>query len=72
MKEYLNSILFSDEHVEKFLAKFEKKFGVQLEHYFDSWMNEKHLPAFVISNVECNEILDSDVTRYQIIFDIKN
>ena len=72
MKEYLNSILFTDEQVEEYLAKFEEKFGARLEQYFDFWMREKKLPAFTISNLEGYEILDNNKTKYQVTFDITN
>ena len=72
MKEYLNSILFTDERVEEYLAEFEEKFGTRLEEYFDFWMREKKLPAFTISNLEGYEILDNNKTKYQVMFDITN
>ncbi|MFC1725278.1 hypothetical protein ACFL4T_06600 [candidate division KSB1 bacterium] len=72
LKEYLDSIYLNDNPVEDFLDKFEERFGDNLEQHFDAWMNEKNLPAYVVSNLESYEILDNNQTRYQVFFDIKN
>jgi len=72
IKNYLDSVLYKDQPVEVFLSEFEKKFNIKLEHYFDSWMYDKKLPAFVISDIESYEIIEENRTRYQVKFDITN
>jgi len=72
MKDYLESIIFTDKPVVDFITAINERFGIQLESYLNSWMKEKNLPAFVMSDVESYEILDNDKTRYQILFDVSN
>jgi len=70
--EYLNSREFKDITVKEFLLEFETRFGLDLEPHFDSWLQEKKLPAFIITGLENSEVLDQEQTRYQVKFKVSN
>ncbi|MEA1997196.1 MAG: hypothetical protein U9N45_06130, partial [Gemmatimonadota bacterium] len=72
LKDYLGSRLFSDIRVQDFLSELGGSSDLGLEHYFDSWLNEKKLPAFTFSDLDCYEILDQEHTRYQAVFKVSN
>jgi len=72
LMDYLNSCLFSDCRVEDFLAELEARFGIDLKPYFDTWLFQKKLPAFIIDEADCYEIYHGEQTRYQVIFNVYN
>jgi len=72
LMDYLSSCLFSDCRVEDFLAELESNFGVDLKPYFDTWLFQKKLPAFIIDEADCYEIYHGEQIRYQVIFNVYN
>lgn len=70
--DYLNSREFEDISVKEFLEDFETRFDLALESHFDSWVHEKKLPAFIVTELGNNEILDQEQTRYQVKFKVSN
>jgi len=69
---YLESREFEDISVKEFLGEFKTRFGLDPESHFDYWLHEKKLPAFIITGVENNKVLDQEQTRYQVRFKVSN
>lgn len=72
INDYLESRKFEDISVDEFLGELETRLGLNLEQRFDSWLNGKQLPAFIITDLENTEILDQEQTRYQVRFKVSN
>ena len=70
--EFLTSRTFSDIKTEEFITDLDDEFWIDLEPYFNSWLEEKQLPAFIITDLDCYEILDGNIARYQVIFNVSN
>lgn len=69
---FLASRKFRDIRTEEFISGLDDEFWIDLEPYFDSWLKEKQLPAFVVTDFDCYEFLDGNVARYQVIFKVSN
>jgi len=72
LKDYFNSHEFIDIPVGDFLAELKNRFGLELEPHFESWLEEKKLPGFIVTDLDSYEILDQERTRYQVVFKVAN
>ena len=70
--DYLKKHIYTDSKADEFIAALNNEFGFDLEPYFDSWLNAKQLPAFVIADISGFEFFDFDATRYQVLFKVTN
>jgi hypothetical protein len=72
MNDFLASMRFESRQVSGFISAFKTNFGEDLKQYFDTWMSATNLPAFIISDVQCYEILEENQVRYQVRFRVEN
>ncbi|MBT4483480.1 MAG: hypothetical protein HOC71_07365 [Candidatus Latescibacteria bacterium] len=73
---YLSDIFTYDQfkniNVEEFAREFKDLFEFDLVPLLDSWQHEKNLPAYIITDPACLEIIENERTRYQVTFTVSN
>lgn len=72
LSEFLNSNHFKNVDVNELISLLKQQFNFDIEPYFNTWYQERQLPAYVIADVEAYKVLDKDRTRYQIKFKASN
>ncbi|MBA7570325.1 hypothetical protein ES708_12074 [subsurface metagenome] len=72
LMEFLDANRFGNIKVEDFVDELKNRYGFDLAPQFDDWMNETELPAFIMSDPFCEEILMDELTQYQVTFSITN
>ncbi|HUU27135.1 MAG TPA: hypothetical protein VM123_04915 [archaeon] len=72
LKDYLDSHMFTDSRVSEFQTGLKERFALDIETYLDSWLHEKKLAAFIVTDLDCYEVLDQERTRYQVVFKVYN
>ncbi len=55
-----------------FLDALNERLGFDLEAHFDRWINERRLPVFYFTDINCIEILEDEATMYYISFNVYN
>ncbi|MFC1490014.1 hypothetical protein ACFL6K_02265 [Candidatus Latescibacterota bacterium] len=70
--EFLLESRFKEMNAQVIIDRLKERFGYNLESYLDKWMNERRLPAFYFTDLDCIEILESDATRYYASFKVYN
>ncbi len=68
LTEFLNNNHFKNVDVTELISLLKQQFNFDLEPYFDTWYEDRQLPAFIIADVDAYKVLDKDRTRYQIKF----
>ncbi len=65
---------FTNIEVDDFVEAMRLEFDFDLEANFSQWYDSKQLPAFIVSDVSCYEVLDffTESTRYQVYLTIQN
>lgn len=48
------------------------EFGLDLSEFISKWYHENHIPELHIRNVDANQVIIEDITRYQVKFKINN
>ncbi|MFC1650204.1 hypothetical protein ACFL2X_01400 [Candidatus Latescibacterota bacterium] len=75
-EEFLYEIIaesrFAKMDTRAFLERLKERFGFDLELHFDKWINERNLPVFYFTDINCIEILDDETTRYHVTFKVYN
>ncbi|MFC1538355.1 hypothetical protein ACFL6H_02940 [Candidatus Latescibacterota bacterium] len=75
-EEFLYEILkesrFKKVNTRDFIDRMKERFGFDLESYFDRWTNERRLPVFYCTDINCIEILEDEATMYYITFKVYN
>ena len=72
LTEFLNDNHFKNVEVNELISLLKQQFNFDLEPYFNTWYEDRQLPAFSIADVEAYKVLDKDRTRYQIKFKVFN
>ncbi|HUU27132.1 MAG TPA: hypothetical protein VM123_04900 [archaeon] len=72
LRDYLESKVFAESSAEDFVTAINDRFGFDLEPYIDSWLHQKKLPAFLLTDLDSYEILEQGKTRYQVVFKVSN
>jgi len=72
LQDYFEFRAFVSIGADDWVNELKNQFELDLAPYFDSWLHEKNLPAFLIGNPVCTEILDEERTRYQVVFKVTN
>jgi ABC-type transport system involved in multi-copper enzyme maturation permease subunit len=53
-------------------ARFQDRFGLSLAHEVQKWYGQNNLPGFLISNISSYKVMDGEVSRFQVRFNISN
>jgi hypothetical protein len=70
---YVEETRFTEMNARDFIDRLNERFGFDLASRFDTWINERNLPKFYFTDIDCIEILDEDdATRYYITFTVYN
>jgi hypothetical protein len=72
LSEFLNNNHFKNADVNELVTLLKAQFNFDIEPYFNTWYQERQLPAYIIADVEAYKVLDKDRTRYQIKFKASN
>lgn len=72
LSDFLYKNQFRDAETEELLKALDEKFKFELKPYLDAWYNQKGLPAFIVGEMKCYEVIESSMTRYQVIFSVSN
>jgi hypothetical protein len=70
--KYIDDHKFKRVDIIDFNADVKDKFGFEFYPYLNDWFNGKEQPGFIIDNVQANEILVGDRSRYQVTFVASN
>ncbi|MFC1538302.1 hypothetical protein ACFL6H_02675 [Candidatus Latescibacterota bacterium] len=70
--ETLSEYRFTSMDTRSFLDRLNSRFGFNFETHLDAWMNERNVPSFIFSDLNCIEFLDDNATRYNITFTVYN
>ncbi|MFC1613929.1 hypothetical protein ACFL5K_01380 [Gemmatimonadota bacterium] len=72
LKKMHEKQIFSDMNVDFFTDSLSQRFGRDLRQFYDSWMHQKTLPAFDLSNPRMYEFVEGGKTLYQILLSVTN
>ncbi|MFC1692719.1 hypothetical protein ACFL1R_04355 [Candidatus Latescibacterota bacterium] len=72
LQDILTESRFAQMEVKDFLNRLKERFGFDLELLFDTWINERIIPAFLFTDINCIEILDDNRIRYNVTFKAQN
>ena len=53
-------------------ARFHDRFGLSLAREVEKWYGQNNLPGFLISNISSYKVMDGEVSRFQVRFNITN
>lgn len=75
-ENFLSRILrahkFKGLDIEVFNQELKNEFGFDLGPHLETWLKEKNIPGFMLSDILANEIRVGENSRYQVIFKITN
>lgn len=72
LKNFYQNNLFTTIPFNKFQSEFYKKFGIDLTKFLQQWYEDDHSPIVYIKDVDANQTVIDEVTKYQIHFKIYN
>jgi len=72
LSDFLYERQFKDIDVGDLERTLDERFQVDIAPMLDAWYAHKGVPAYVITDVSCREVVDMDRTRYQVMFTIAN
>lgn len=72
LKTFFKENNFTDISFETFQQELEKQSGTDLRHFIRVWYTEDHSPALFIKDVDANQVVVDEITKYQIKFKVNN
>lgn len=69
---YLDNNRFRNISLEEFTSSVYDRFGFELEDHLDDWYNGTGQPGFLFTDIEVNEIVVGNRTRYKVSFTASN
>ena len=72
LSDFLYNNQFRDIDCMNLLQALNQKYSFDLKTFLDDWYNRKGLPAFLVGNMQCREVVSGDRTRYNVIFAVSN
>jgi hypothetical protein len=72
IKNFLNENQFSNIPVERFIQKIAEQFKIDFVPYFNNWYSDTLIAGFIISNIQGEQILENERTRFQTRLTIEN
>jgi hypothetical protein len=70
--EYIDDHSFKRVDIQQFNKDVKDKFNFDFYPYLNDWFNGKDQPGFLITNLQANEIIVGDRSRYQVTFIASN
>lgn len=70
--KYIDDHAFKRVDILQFNNDIKDKFGFEFYPYLDDWFNGKEQPGFLVTNLQANEIIVGDRSRYQVTFVASN
>jgi len=70
--KYLDDHIFERVDILQFNNDVKERFGFDFYPWLDEWFNGKEQPGFLITNLQANEIIVGDRSRYQVNFIASN
>lgn len=72
LKAFSEKYNFTDIPFETFMQEFENQYGIDLKPFINNWYTEEHSPTLFIKDVDANQVIVDEVTKYQIKFKVNN
>ncbi len=72
LKVFFEKNKFTDIPFHQLKDSFEDYFGINLNDFICQWYTENHSPTLFIKDVDANQVIVDEVTRYQIKFKVNN
>ncbi len=72
LKVFFEKNKFTDISFHQLKDSFEDYFGIDLNDFISQWYTENHSPTLFIKDVDANQVIVDEVTRYQIKFKVNN
>ena len=72
LKAFFKKHGFTNIPFERFVWEFEDLYGVRLESFLRKWYTEDHSPTLYVKDVDANQVVVDEVTKYQIRFKVNN
>lgn len=72
LKEFFGKYRFMDIPFKTFEREFEDQYGINLHEFIYKWYTEDHSPTVYIKDMDANQVVIDEVTKYQIKFKINN
>ncbi len=72
LKAFFTSRQFQNIPFDTLRYEIEKRFGIRLSDFIDTWYTASHTPTIYIKDVDANQIVLDEFTKYQIKFKVNN
>ncbi len=72
IKNFLNQHQFSNIPVDQFIQKIAEQFKIDFVPYFNNWYNDTLIAGYIISNIQGEQILENERTKFQTRLTIEN
>ncbi len=72
MHDYLSEHQFETVALEDFSETLFANYQIDFTTLVEDWYNKKHLPGYLVNDVEAYQVFDVDRTRYQVMLNIWN
>ncbi|MDE5610979.1 MAG: hypothetical protein K2I90_03055, partial [Odoribacter sp.] len=66
LKAFFKKYSFTNIPFERFIREFEELYGVRLDAFLRKWYTEEHSPSLYVKDVDANQVVIDEVTKYQI------
>lgn len=72
LKDFFEEYKFRDIPFNTFKTEFEEYSGIDLSGFIHRWYTEDHSPTIFIKDVDANQVVIDEVTKYQVKFKVHN
>ncbi|MDE6450731.1 MAG: hypothetical protein K2L23_00270 [Odoribacter sp.] len=72
LKTFFHGYSFTDLPFDSFIRELKKQHGVDLRPFIHAWYTEDHSPTIFIKDVDANQVIIDEETKYQIKFKVNN
>ncbi len=72
MKKFTEQYRFMEVDFSEFTRQLSEQFNVDISAFLEKWYTEDQTPTILIKNVEANQVLVDDYTKYQVRLDVYN
>lgn len=72
LKDFFQGNRFTDIPFETFNAEFTERYGIDLTDFLYDWYTEDHSPTIFIQEVDANQVVIEEQTKYQVKFKVNN
>lgn len=72
VKTFFNEYGFTDIPFDAFTRELRRQYGVNLRTFMRTWYTEDHSPTIFIKDVDANQVIIDEETKYQVKFKVNN